>query len=292
MSSISMGSQRNSKVGRAIFKESFNALKQDIQVLAIPFLAFLATLVVGVFIVVSWVLLTPVMEIYKASNVVQTAMGIVAGFIGANIHVVSQAAVMAAANERFEGRTPTVAGSLKAAFDRYAQLSLFGFLEATVGLVLRAIQERLGFLGGFLRIIGGLLWAVATYFALPGILFGQQTAIESIKSSAVLIKEKWGNALRSNIVASAVIALVFLAGLGVVMSGVGLMVLNETASNSVLFSGLSLIGSGVVIFLIGGLLQSSVMAYVRVALYRYATGKSLPGFNEELLGQAFKVKNQ
>ena len=92
-----MGSQRNSKVGRAIFKESFNALKQDIQVLAIPFLAFLATLVVGVFIVVSWVLLTPVMEIYKASNVVQTAMGIVAGFIGANIHVVSQAAVMAAA---------------------------------------------------------------------------------------------------------------------------------------------------------------------------------------------------
>ena len=249
MSLISAGSQSNPKIGRAIFKQAFNALKQDTHVIAIPFLAFLAT----------------------------------------NINVVSQAAVMAAANERFNGNNPTVGSSLAFAFKNYGQLSLFGFLDATVGMVLRAIQERIGFVGSLLRIIGGLLWAVATYFAIPGIIFGGQTATESIKSSVVLIKEKWGNALKTNIVASAVIALVFLVGLGVVMSGVGIIVMDQ--SGNLLYSGLSLIGSGVVIFLIGGLLQASVMAYVKVALYRYATGQSLPGFDDALLGQAFKVKN-
>lgn len=289
MSSISLGSQSNSKIGRAIFKQAFIAFRQDTQVLAIPLLAFLATLVAGVLIVVSWILLIPAMEIYDASGVIQPALGIVAAFLATNIHVVSQAAVMAAANDRFNGNNPTVGKSLAFAFKKYGQLSLFGFLEATVGLVLRAIQERLGFIGGLLRIVGGLLWAVATYFAIPGIIFGGQTATESIKSSVVLIKEKWGNALKTNIVASAVIALVFLIALGVVMSGVGLIVMDQTGN--LLYSGLSLIGSGVVIFIIGGLLQASVMAYVKVALYRYATGQSLPGFDDALLGQAFKVKN-
>jgi hypothetical protein len=66
-------------------------------------------------------------------------------------------------NERLEGRNPTVAGSIKVALSRYGALSLFGFLETTVGIIMRAIQERLGFLGGLIRIIGGLLWAIATY---------------------------------------------------------------------------------------------------------------------------------
>lgn len=284
-----MGSQRNSKVGRAIFKESFNALKHDNQVLVIPFLAFLATLVAGVLIVVSWILLIPAMEIYGIDDVVQPALGIVMALIAANIGVVSQAAVMVAANERFEGRNPTVGGSIKAALSRYGALSLFGLLEATVGIIMRAIQERLGFLGGLIRIIGGLLWAIATYFAIPEILFAQKGPIDAIKDSALLIKEKWGNALKSNIVAGAVIALVYLVGLGTVMGGIALLVNGEFDNG--LAAGLSLVGSGVVIFFIGALLQTTVMAYVRVALYRYATGKSLPGFNEELLGQAFKVKN-
>lgn len=284
-----MGSQRNSKVGRAIFKESFNALKHDNQVLVIPFLAFLATLVAGVLIVVSWILLIPAMEIYGIAEVVQPALGIVMALIAANIGVVSQAAVMVAANERFEGRNPTVGGSIKAALSRYSALSLFGLLEATVGIIMRAIQERLGFLGGLIRIIGGLLWAIATYFAIPEILFAQKGPIDAIKDSALLIKEKWGNALKSNIVAGAVIALVYLVGLGTVMGGIALLVNGEFVNG--LAAGLSLVGSGVVIFFIGALLQTTVMAYVRVALYRYATGKSLPGFNEELLGQAFKVKN-
>jgi len=289
MSSFSMGSQRNSKVGRAIFKESFNALKHDNQVLVIPFLAFLATVVAGGLIAVSWLFLIPAMAIYNITDVVQTALGIVFLFVAANFQVVSQAAVMVAANERFEGRNPSVAGSIKVALSRYGALSLFGFLETTVGIIMRAIQERLGFLGSLIRIIGGLLWAIATYFAITEIMFGQKGPIDAIKNSVVLIKEKWGNALKSNIVAGAVVALVYLAGLGTVFAGVGMLV--TARSENMIPAGLSVIGSGVVLFLIAGLIQTTVMAYVRVALYRYATGQSLPGFNEELLGQAFKVKN-
>ncbi|UUZ47783.1 DUF6159 family protein [Massilia sp. B-10] len=65
-------------------------------------------------------------------------------------------------------------------------------IAATVGVILRAIQERVGFLG---RIIVGMLgvgWTIATFLVVPVLVARDKGPVDSIKDSAALLKQTWG----------------------------------------------------------------------------------------------------
>jgi hypothetical protein len=285
--------QSRPKVGRAIFKESLRTLRKDPQVMAIPLLAIGADLVFAVVIGISWILLIPFMDINNATNSVNIALGITYAVFAAIAHVLSQAAVMFAANERFEGRNPTVGSALSAAFKKFGPLSLFGLLEATVGLVLRYIADNIKVLGDVVRFIGGLAWAISTYFAIPFILFENRGPFGAIGESAKLIKAKWGEVLRGNVAASAVFVLFYLLAFGGFVGGLVLTFsgCNTTTACNINWAGPGVIGLSILVLLFTGLASSSVMAYVRIALFRYASGKSLPDFDSGLLANSFRVKN-
>jgi hypothetical protein len=291
MTFINRAGASRQKIGRAIFKQSLSTLRKDPQIMTIPLLAIGANLAFAAVIGISWILLIPFMNINNTTNAVNIALGIVFAVFAAITHVTSQAAVMFAANERFEGRNPTVGSALSAAFKKFGPLSLFGLLEATVGLVLRAISDNVKVLGDLLRFIGGLAWAISTYFAIPFIIFGGQAPIASIGLSAKLIKAKWGDVLRGNVAASAIFVLIYLLAFGGFMGGlvVTLSTCNDAGCN-INWSGPSLIVASILVLLLAGLASSTVMAYVKIALYRYATDKPLPDFDTELLANGFRAR--
>jgi len=279
------------KIGRQIFKESLRTLRKDPQILTIPLIAVAADIVFSILAGISWILLIPFMDINNATNAVNIVIGIVLAVLFAITHVVSQAAVMVAANERFEGRNPTVGSALSDALKKFGPLALFGLLEATVGLVLRYIADNIKVLGEVVRFIGGLAWAVSTYFAIPFIVFGSQTPFAAIGLSAKLIKAKWGDVLRGNVVASAVFVLAWLVSFAGLLGGLFVALQNcGDASCNVNSGGFVIIGLSILVMLFTGLASSTVMGYVKIALYRYATDKPLPDFDSNMLQNGFRVK--
>jgi hypothetical protein len=287
------------KVGRSIAIEAGKALNKDKTVFLLPVLSFIAHIVVAVIALIAWILAIPFMNTNpNGTNIVDASIGIIVYILFAFINVGTQAAVMTMANETFEGKNPSIASSIGNVFKHARSLSGLAVLEGTVGLILRALQNAakdnavLRIVTSIISFIAGMVWAVATYFAIPFIIFNGETTFESIKKSAALIKSKWGAALRVNVAVGAVVFLGMLLSIGGLAGGL-IVLLNGTGLDNVAIDqnqivlGSSLLIASALLLIVLILVNSTLMAYVRVALFRYATDQSLPGFDTSNLDQAF-----
>ena len=81
------------------------------------------------------------------------------------IGIFFQAAVIAGATERMRGGDPTVASALGAAGHRFWSIVMWAIVAATVGMVIRAIHDRVGFVGRLITSLFGVAWSLATFFA-------------------------------------------------------------------------------------------------------------------------------
>ena len=94
--------------------------------------------------------------------------------------------------KRLDGGNPTIGDGFAIANSRLANILGYAFIAATVGLILRAIQERVGFLG---KIVVGLIgagWSVATYLVVPVLVAREIGPIDAVKESASLLRRTWG----------------------------------------------------------------------------------------------------
>ena len=282
------------KLGSALFKSALTVLSQDKKIIWVPVLGGLVTMAIVTTLgsaMVATLWFTP----SDLSVIVGFAFAVLIAVLAAFVHVFTQATVMAAANQRFEGQAPTVGTGLGQAKTQFGNLTKFALLEATVGTILRAVRENLQMLGNFISFAGGLAWAVSSYFALPVILFEGLGPIASVKRSVSIIKEKWGSALRLNLFAGAAFLLIWLALFGGFFASLAALVLqSESDFQDVPMLVASISGMvGSVVLMIGiAFVQQTVMSYACVALYRYAVGKSVPGFDPQLMQSAFRLKKQ
>lgn len=196
------------------------------------------------------------------------------------------AALVSAAMVRLDGGTPTLADGLRLAASKWASILGYAAIAATVGMVLRAIAERVGFLG---RMVTGLLgagWTVATYLVVPVLVARDVGPVDAVKESARILKRTWGE----NLVGQAGLGVAFaLIQFVVMVLGVAL-VASAGMSGSVILIVLSLllaIGAVLLSLLVHGALSGIYAA----ALYRFATqnGNS-QGFDTGALRNAFVVK--
>jgi hypothetical protein len=196
------------------------------------------------------------------------------------------AALVGAAMIRLDGGTPTLADGLRLAASKWTSILGYAAIAATVGMLLRAIAERVGFLG---RIITGLLgagWTVATYLVVPVLVARDVGPMDAVKESARILKRTWGE----NLVGQAGLGVVFsLIQFLIIAMGVALVVTAGTSGSAIMIV-LSLvltIGAVLLSFLVHGALSGIYAA----ALYRFATqnGNS-QGFDTDALRSAFVVK--
>jgi hypothetical protein len=155
-----------------------------------------------------------------------------------------------------------------------------------VGVVLRAIQERVGFVG---KIIVGLLgvgWAIATYLVVPVLAAQKVGPIEAIKESASLLRKTWGE----NLIGQAGLGFAF----GLIFMGVIILCFVLFAAAVATGSVAVIVAAGIVALLAIGmtaLIQAALGGIYAAALYRYATkGEQTVGFAPEALKLAFAPK--
>lgn len=197
------------------------------------------------------------------------------------------AALVAAAMSRLNGDAPSVRDSLKVAASKWASILGYAAIAATVGMVLRAIQERVGFVG---RIVAGLLgasWTIATYLVVPVLVARDVGPVDAVKESALILKRTWGENLAGQAGMGAAFGLLQFA---LVLVGVGLVVLALSAGSAflVVSSVVLVMGAMLLSFLIHGALSGIYAA----ALYRYATQNgNTHGFDSDAMRLAFVAKN-
>jgi Family of unknown function (DUF6159) len=270
-----------------LIKASGAVLRQDKELLLFPLFSAMATLVVSASFIVP-LILTGAFERSIASGDETAFMAFVFLFYLVQYFIIFffNSALVGAAMIRLDGGDPTVADGLRIARSRIVQIIGYAAIAATVGLILRLIEERLGFIGRWIAGLLGLAFTVATFLAVPILVSRDIGPVDAVKESAALLKKTWGE----NVVGNAGMGIVFFLGyLLVVTLGLTLVFMAATTSNAALI--LTVLGV-VVLAIIGlALVQAALQGVYSAALYRYATeGNAGATFSDALLGGAFKPK--
>ena len=198
------------------------------------------------------------------------------------------AALVGAVMIRLDGGSPTLGDGLRIANSRIGTILGYAVISATVGVILRAIQERVGFIG---RLIAGLIgagWAVATFLVVPVIVTSDRGATGAISESTALLKRTWGENVAGQVGMNAAFGLLYFAVVaGAVLLG---LLLATTAAAPVLFLLLAVIA--VLAFLGCMLMHATLTGIYAAVLYRYAVGgDGAPGFDRSVLDAAFYRKS-
>jgi Family of unknown function (DUF6159) len=195
-------------------------------------------------------------------------------------------ALVGAAMMRLDGKDPTVGDGLRIASSKFVNILGYALIAATVGMVLRAIQERVGFIG---RIIVGLLgvgWTIATFMVVPVLAARDVGPIDAIKESATLLKDTWGENVIGQVGLGAAFGLMLM---GVMFVGITLIVV-AAFSHSLIVVGVAIVALVLAVVILS-LVQAALGGIYSAALYRYATtGKGSEGFQAESLKLAFAPK--
>jgi hypothetical protein len=271
-----------------LFKTSLSVVRQDKELLWMPVLSALASLV-AVLAVAGLGLGSGVWP--QTTNADGTAnyagalLAFVLYILLAFVTLFFNAAVVAGATERLKGGDPTMGSALGAAWKKAGRIFLWSIVVATVNVILQAIRERSGVLGRILASFAGMAWNLATFFMVPILLFEGDGIGPSVKRSAGLFRKTWGE----SVIGSAGLGLAGMVfGVGAVL--LGLLVLFLLAPLGVLG-----IVIGLAVLIIGVVLVAALFSVLdgvyKAALYQYATsGVAAAGFEPAQLGSAFQSK--
>jgi Family of unknown function (DUF6159) len=189
-------------------------------------------------------------------------------------------ALMGSANVAFAGGQSSLSVGLELAWSRFGRIVVWAAVSATVGVILRTLEERAGLIGKIVIALLGAAWTILTYFMGPVIVFEDLGVQDGLARSTAMIKKTWGEGMGKGIAFSALslfgtIALLFVS---FVLAMVNVIL-------------------GLLFFVVGFIALITVMSAMdgifKVALYRYACWNMVPeGFSPELVQAAFAPKKK
>lgn len=259
-----------------LFKASWSVLKTDKELAILPLISGLVMLVVCASFVLGMGLHRGAPDELETRHVLPTLLFYV---VSSCVAFFFQAALVAGALERLSGGDPTLGSSLRAAARRLGPILMWGAVAGTVGMLLRAIQERSNALGKIVTGLIGVAWSLATYFMVPVLVMEKRPLGDSFRASWTLFKKTWGESVVGNLGLGLFGFLGFLlvGGLTALLVKVGLTIV------AVIFA--------VVGFVTLMCVLSALSGIWLAAVYRYATtGQVSGGFDREALVGAFRAK--
>jgi hypothetical protein len=269
-----------------LIKASGAVLRQDKELLLFPFFSAIATLIVSATFILPLVLSGAFERPVEGSEGPVFVFVFLFYLVQYFIIIFFNSALVGAAMIRLDGGDPTVSDGLRIARSRFVKILGYAAIAATVGLILRIIEERAGFIGRWIAGLLGVAFTVATFLTVPILVSRDVGPIEAVKESAVLLKKTWGE----NIIGNAGMGLVFFLFYLGVIAVAGVIVFGAVQTGSVALIVL-VVALGVLAFVGLALVQAALQGVYSAALYRYATdGNVGESFSSALLGEAFRPK--
>ena len=271
----------------AMLKASSTVLRLDTELLIFPLLSTLSVILITVLLAAPMVFFGGVeaLEALDDPRYLVYSGGFVYYLILYTVIFFFNTGLVGATLIRLDGGDPTVGDGMNIAIKKLPAILGYATIAATVGMVLRAIEERVGVLGRIVVGLIGMSWTLTTYLTVPVLVSKDVGAIEAVKESASIFKRTWGEQVVGN------------AGIGLasfmmfaVMTGVGVPLVILVSSINEAFAIPMGITLGVGYFFLA-LLSAALRGIYSAALYRFATtGDAGEQFNAAMMEQAFRPK--
>ncbi len=255
-------------------KESFHVLAGDKRLLLFPVMSAIAVVLVSVSFAIPVVLSGTLAQRGPTTNA-QYGIMFLFYFVNYFVIVFFNSALVYSASICLSGGHATLGDGLRGAWSRIGQILAWAAVAATVGMLLRVLEDRLGRFGRIITWLLGTAWTLMTYFIVPVLVFEDLGIMDSIKRSASVFKQTWGEEVASGFSFGLVWLLAIIPG--IVLTFIALAV-----------HPLLGIAFGVAYFLLLSVIAAAVKTIFTVALYRYASQGQVPaGFTPELVQGAF-----
>lgn len=178
---------------------------------------------------------------------------------------------------RMRGGEPTVGASLAAAASCLPQIAAWAVMASTVGLILKALESRAGFLGKIVIALIGVAWTLVTYFVVPIIIIERKGAFEAIGDSKDLLAKTWGKQIVSGLGYGIIGFLLTIPAIIVFI----VAIVAVAGSHGQHVGSMGAVAILAVLYLIGlGIVLGTLRAIFGVVLYLYAkTGNAPEGFS-------------
>jgi hypothetical protein len=277
-----------------LVKASWAVLRSDKELLWFPVISGITMLLIcAVMFIpsVAWAFSSAMVEGRNSENMMQV-IGYVLLFlfyiVTYTVNIYFNVALVGAAMIRLDGGDPTLGDGFRTANERFGKIVGYAVISATVGLIMRFVQERGGWLGKIVSDIIGLAWNLATFLVIPILVVKDVGPIEAVKESASLLKRTWGEQITGGFSIGGIFFLIYL-----------LLIIAGSALCAYLFYienvgvAISVIVVIVFLFIAIGIVQGALNGIFQATLYRYAeTGTAPDNFDIDMIKGAFKEKKK
>ena len=265
--------------GWKIAMSSFKVLKENKQLIVFPILSGISLIIlsglftVGILAAFGWD-----MDNLDTGGITQYL--ILFGFYLINYFVVVffNMALIHCTRLYFHGEEVTIEKGLQFSLSRIGVIFSWALFAATVGTILKTIQENSGIIGKIITGIIGIVWNVAVFFVIPVIAYEGLGPIAAFKRSSELMRQKWGESLAGTF------SLGFISFLGVVVVG-GFLFLIGSLIHILAGIVLGLLGAFVVITIV-----SATETIFLSAVYHNINGDPVKHVNQQLVDGLFVHK--
>ena len=191
-------------------------------------------------------------------------------------------AVAGCAAMRMQGDDPTVGDGLRIAFSRIHVIFGWALVSATVGLILRIIEDKNEKIGAFIASLLGTAWTLISFLVLPILVIENAGPFAALKKSTGLFKKTWGAQIGANFSFGLIFFLLLIPAIIVGVLGV-------MSQNTVVM--ISCLAVAVIYGVVLSLIESVLGVIFQTALYYYADSGSAPqGFDTRLLNDSVRQK--
>jgi len=256
--------------------KSFGILLSDKELLYLPIASGIACLCVSVMILAGYALAFPSQITAFAATSGTRHLPITQGmwaclffFYLANYFIVVffNVALVASASDRLAGGTATINYGLQIAWQRKDKIFEWAILAATVGILLNALEQRLGWLGRLVTRLIGVAWTLATFFVVPLLAAEDIGPAEALARSAEIFTETWGEQLIGGFSFGLIFVLLAVPGIALPF------LLGRAFGSTGVLAGAILM---ILYWLLLSIVSAAVQGIFNAALYRWATTKEVP----------------
>ena len=192
------------------------------------------------------------------------------------------AALVGCALLRFNGQTPTVGDGFRTAMARLPQIFAWALVSATVGMLLKAVENVHEKAGEFIASLLGMAWSALTFFVVPILVVEKVGPIQAVSRSISILKNTWGEALVGRggigfVLFLVAIPLFLMGALGIYLLAMHMTVL-----------GIAVLVVTGICFMIYAAVSSAMNTILMAAIYQYAVGDHVPeAFDRDGFAGAF-----
>jgi uncharacterized protein DUF6159 len=259
------------KRGWGLTKKSWATLRAHPALIRFPLYGGAATIVMAIIVV------GPGLYLIDDGKIAPGAPLVVIGlYLLALIGTYFSVGLAACADMIFHGREAAYSDGAAVARGRFGKIAGWALVSTVIGTITAVLQEQGGIAGAIFGRLLQLGWSLISFLAVPVIAIEGTGPIETLKRSAGVFRQRWGEQITGNI---AIGGIVFLIGLvpGLILIAGGVLL---WATSGV--GGAVLVGLGVIVLAVAMLVQSALSVIFGVALYRYALeGETVAGFTAD-----------